>query len=145
LGKQFFDNQGVGRYVRTRHRLEKNYFVQGTSLPTASLVTVGADQIWMIEPLKNGRATFEKDVSDVAERFQSAKYAQTVEEHAFRHRPLRTMLLLLPGITDEVLDELTSKTSMATDMLVDSRFAAQRKLATRRIETVGKSGENLLS
>ena len=41
LGKRFFENQGVGRYVRHCHSLNETYHLAGLDFPSISLVTLG--------------------------------------------------------------------------------------------------------
>jgi hypothetical protein len=143
LGKQFFENQGVGRFVNSRHNMENTYHVSGLYFPNFSLVTAGASDVLLIEPLKFGRETFEGNAKLAAQKFQAAKYAREKKPRNFASKPFATMTVLLPGITDEGREIAEERAGESTDFLVDSRDPSDRKMAREMVLDIGQTAASI--
>lgn len=139
LGKQFFENQGVGQYVKTRYRMDNVYHVAGLDFPNFSLVTVGSSDALLIEPLKFGRETFERNVRDTARKFQAAKYAEQERPRSFAGKPFETVTLLLPGITDQGRKYVEEHVIGSSDHFYDARRKHERLEIRDLVEAVGSS------
>lgn len=139
LGKRFFQHHGVGGFVETRFNLKSLYFTPGSVFPSFSLASMGEDRSLVIEPLKFGRKSYGSDVKQVANDFQSAKFIQQTHKDSFGQKPLETMTLLLPGVTDEARELAENSVGESSDYLIDTRFEGDRALAVELVRSIGES------